>query len=140
MREKRDYQSCFSVKTNGIITDVVVVGGSQRNTGKVTTEILNVKSQTWSGGPSLPITTFNFATVESMGDQYLGFLIGGYKYDRIVPVKNYYVFQGVKTIDDSLFGLQKMDGTLKWVRIRSIETPRYWHTVVNAPFSVVPSC
>ena len=128
MRERRYRPSCFPIKTNGTVTDVVVVCGHSTKERQTTTEILNIKSLTWYDGPRLPYLINDLASVESVDGQYLGFAIGGYS--------SYQKYQ----IQDSIFGLQKVNGILEWVLVRSMDTPRYRHTVINAPLSLVPSC
>ena len=123
---------CFSVKTNGVVTHVVVIGGYNNlppNIGPLsTTEILNVETLTWSNGPSLPSPMTDFGAVESFEVPYLGFVIGGTTNSNYAPI----------------LGLQKINGdigeTLQWDFVRSTDNGRYGHTVVNAPLSMLPSC
>ena len=91
------------------------------------TEILDVKTMTWSNGPNLPITVIRNRGVESFTDTYLGFSTGG---------TNYY-WNGYNNV----YGLKKTSGnTYRWVQVQSMATGRYWHSVVNAPTTLLPNC
>ena len=79
---------------------------------------------TWENGPNLPIRVLKNRGVESFTDTYLGFSTGG-----VSPVRN------------NVYGLKKTSGnTYKWVQVQSMATGREYHSVVNAPTTLLPNC
>ena len=82
---------------------------------------------TWRNGPDLPISVYNNRGVESVTDTYLGFSTGGYG-------RNHHV-------TNAIYGLKKTSGnTYRWVQVQSMATRRYYHSVVNAPTTLLRNC
>lgn len=110
---------CFSIKENNEITKIVVMGGN--NSGALSsTVILDVNSMTWRTGPALPISVSYNKGVHSEGGTYLGFSIGG----------------SIK----SIYGLKKTsEDSFTWEEVHGMTTARVWHSVVNAPKSLLPN-
>ena len=98
-----------------------IVGGYS---GRISsTEILDVKTMTWSNGPNLPISVYGNRGVESVTDSYLGFSTGG------------------TGPQNKIYGLKRTTGnTYSWVQVQSMATGRYYHSVVNAPTTLLPNC
>ena len=104
---------------------MVVVGGEGSSGYLSSTEILDVKTMTWSNGPNLPTSVTGNRGVESVTDTYLGFSTGGY----------------YRTVYNNIYGLKKTSGnTYRWVQVQSMATGRYYHSVVNAPTTLLPNC
>ena len=100
--------------------------GGEGSSGRLSsTEILDVKTMTWSNGPNLPISVERNRGVESFTDNYLGFSTGGY----------------YRSVRNNIYGLKKTSGnTYRWVQVQSMATGRYYHSVVNAPTTLLPNC
>ena len=100
--------------------------GGEGSSGRLSsTEILDVKTMTWSNGPNLPISVTKNRGVESFTDTYLGFSTGGY----------------TGQVQNKIYGLKRTSGnTYRWVQVQSMATARYFHSVVNAPTSLLPNC
>ena len=122
---KRHDHACFSVKENNMITEIVVMGGY--GSGRLSsTEILDVNSMTWRTGPSLPFSVYSNRGVQSEVGPYLGFSIGG---------------EGNSQRQRKIFGLKKSNGNnVKWEEVHGMTTGRMYHSVVNAPKSLLPNC
>ena len=107
---------------------MVVVGGDGSPGRLSSTEILDVKTMTWSNGPNLPISVTGNRGVESFTDTYLGFSTGGTSCCSWSAQNN-------------IYGLKKTSGnTYSWVQVQSMATGRYYHSVVNAPTTLLPNC
>ena len=105
---------------------MVVVGGEPSGSLS-STEILDVKTMTWSNGPNLPTSVTGNRGVESVTDTYLGFSTGG-------------TSRGWNA-QNNIYGLKKTSGnTYRWVQVQSMATGRYYHSVVNAPTTLLPNC
>ena len=101
------------------------MGGSGGSGSGSSTEILDVNSMTWRTGPSLPISVYQNKGVQSEVGPYLGFSTGGRSR------------QGQRKI----YGLKKTNGnSFKWEEVHGMTTGRYFHSVVNAPKSLLPNC
>ena len=100
------------------------MGGFTGHSYLSSTEILDVKTMTWGNGPNLSISVSRNRGVESFTDTYLGFSTGGYPYAL-----------------NNIYGLKKTSGnTYRWVQVQSMATGREYHSVVNAPTSLLPNC
>ena len=123
MRTGRYWHGCFSVKEQGKVTKVYVFGGYD-GSYLSSTEVLNVSDRTWSEGPSLPYPMSGNAGVSSNDKKYEGFCVGGYNGTDL------------KTV----LGLENANGNQRWVQVGQMKEPRGFHTVVNAPPSLLNSC
>ena len=108
-----------------MITEIVVMGGY--GSGYLSsTEILDVNSMTWRTGPSFPISVYGNKGVQSEVGPYLGFSTGGI---------------GNSQYQRKIYGLKKTNGnSFKWEEVHGMTTGRYYHSVVNAPKSLLPNC
>ena len=125
--ERYDH-GCFSIKDSNITTQIVVMGGhgSGPYSYLSSTEILDVNSMTWRTGPALPISVSGNSGVRSEVRPYLGFSTGGY---------------GNGQQQRKVYGLKKTNGnSLKWEEVHGMTTGRSWHSIVNAPKSLLPNC
>ena len=103
------------------------MGGEGSSRWLSSTEILDVKTMTWSNGPNLPISVTGNRGVESFTDTYLGFSAGG--------------SDGGSYAYNNVYGLKKTSGnTYRWVQVQSMATGREYHSVVNAPTTLLPNC
>ena len=95
------------------------------------TEVLNLEvpenQRSWSDSQDLPHGIANFnAMVGSREGMYLGYSVGGIR----APVN-----------ENTIYGLRKNStGGLQWDVVSKMHFPRYYHSVVNAPLYLVPSC
>ena len=84
MRNARYYHSCFSVKENGVVTKVVVVGGfSSVNhswPNLLSTEILDLKTNKWNVGPIVPLASSGNQRGEENSGPFVGFSVAGIAY------------------------------------------------------------
>lgn len=132
LKQKRYLHGCFTVKDkNQIINEIYVTGGHCNGCGGqlASTEQLSLNGPTddweWSNSQNLPHGIMNInAAVESREGEYMGYNVGGYK-DKIV---------------DTVYGLRKTDNGLVWEELSKLKLPTYYHSVVNAPASIIPSC
>ena len=108
-----------------MITEIVVMGGDGSRLLS-STEILDVNSMTWRTGPSLPFAVCGNRGVQSEVGPYLGFSTGGI---------------GMYGVDRKIYGLKKTNGnSFKWEEVHGMTIGRYYHSVVNAPKSLLPNC
>ena len=108
-----------------MITEIVVMGGY--GSGALSsTEILDVNSMTWRTGPALPISVYANRGVQSEVGPHLGFSTGGY---------------GNGQNQNKIYGLKKTpEDSFEWEEVHSMTTARSYHSVVNAPKSLLPNC
>ena len=116
---------CFSVKINGNVSEIYVLGGHPSPMSS--TEVLNVKESTWSPGPDLPIAMHANVGVESFDNDYLGFNIGGYDQRNSDDLR-------------TIYGLRNSGGTERWVSLKSMQLPRRYFSAVNVQSPLVPFC
>ena len=138
MQQARTYHGCFSIYTNNIVTEIVVVGGSCRDySGTIpncdsnrinSTEILSLSDMTWSYGPDFPYEIRENKGVTSIQDEFLGYSVGGY------GTRSGYGRQ------KEIMGLKKTNGSLEWVSAGNMNEGRSSHSAIKAPRSLTPSC
>ena len=122
MRNVRYRFGCFSVMEDGYVVKVVAMGGSDGRRTLSSAEMLDVESMQWENLPSLPFQVYHNKGAESVIGPYLGFSVGGYGERRIL-------------------GLRKQgDHNYQWEQVNGLSSCRDYHTVVNAPMAMVPSC
>ena len=124
MNEKREFHSCFyDHQTNSIY----VVGGSTMNgmlSPLVSTEKLNMESNTWEYLSDFPITIRYSAAVASKSKIYIGFVAGG---------------KSGKEARNEIWGLKRNDH--KWHKMQqSLKTTRHGHSMVNLDMDEMPEC
>jgi len=122
MNEYRDFHSCFhDLQTNSIY----VVGGFGKHlTPLVSTEKLNMKSNTWEYAAEFPLRLRYSAAVASKSKKYIGFRAGG---------------ESEKGPTNKVWGLQRNDH--KWIEMsQSLQTGRYKHSMVNLDMTDMPEC
>ena len=91
-----------------------------------TAEILDTQSMEWQNLPNLPFNVAHNKGVESVTGPYLGFTLGGW---------------GDNGREKRMLGLrQQGHNNYRWEQVNGLTTGRYWHSVVNAPVSLVPFC
>ena len=84
---------------------------------------------TWESGPNLPIQVKGNRGAESFTDSYLGFSTGGY------------CTTWGQWGQNKIYGLKKTSGnTYSWVQVQSMTKARFFHSVVNAPTTLLPNC
>ena len=134
LKHRRYNHGCFSVKDESQnITEIYVTGGYCPGCGErlASTEVLRINGSEenwhWSDVQDLPHEIMNFnAAIGSREGVYLGYNVGG---------------NGVNGIEDTIYGLRKTNQGLQWDEVRKINSPSYYHSVVNAPSSyIVPFC
>ena len=102
------------------------MGGVGYGSSIDSTEILNVNTMTWGMGPSLPFEVHGNRGVVSVSGTYLGFSTGGY---------------GQGLAHSKIYGLKKtIENEYIWEEVHSMTTGRYFHSIVNAPSSMLPNC
>ena len=81
----------------------------------------------WSDVQDLPHGIMNFnAAIGSREGVYLGYNVAG---------------STVNGIEDTIFGLRKTNQDLQWDEVLKIDSPTYYHSVINAPSNYpVPLC
>ena len=127
MMTARSGHGCFSAKNRGNVTHVYAFGG--RGFGfeyLKTTEVMDVNYLVWSYGPSLPIGIVENRGVESFDDIYDGFSIGGRDTED-------WKEQSV------IYGLKNTNGNKQWLRVGSMNNPRWSTTAINAASYLLPS-
>ena len=90
------------------------------------TEVLDVNTMTWRVGPPLPISVESNRGVPSVEGNYLGFSTGGY---------------GNGQRHSKIYGLKETSKDVyTWEEVQSMTTARSYHSVVNAPKTLLPNC
>ena len=94
------------------------------------TEVLSLSGSSdnwaWSNSQNLPLGLVNQnGAVASRADVYLGFNVGG---------------TSLPAIDDTIYGLRQTNQGLQWEEVRKLNAGTYYHSVVNAPSNIIPSC
>ena len=84
---------------------------------------------TWSHGPDFPYETYNNEGVATIQDEFLGYIVGGFKSHKGGG-------EGLKEI----MGLKKTNGRLEWVSAGNMTEGRYSMSAIKAPRSLTPFC
>ena len=147
MRQARWDHGCFSVYTNNVVTQIIVVGGVcwGRNDPDCpwgspylkSTEILNIADMTWTSGPDFPYGIDGNRGATGIQDGYLGYSIGGVK-----------EVDGEGSDALEIMGLQNSNEGLRWVSVGELngEEPgaenarSEGHSARKVPMSLIPSC
>ena len=121
----RKHHGCFSIMQNGYVSKIVVMGGNN-SSFLSSAEMLDVTSKQWQILPNLPFKVASNKCVESVIGPYLGFSVGGFSENDF---------------EKRIIGLRKQSsGNYQWIHVNCLTTGRKFHSVVNAPISILPSC
>lgn len=126
MRSKRKNHGCFSIKQNGVVKKVVVMGGSRGSRWsnfRSSSEVLDVQENEFKEGPGLPYPLSGISGVGSINEPYLGFAMGGARWGKR-NTNEYY--------QRNIYGLKKQSETKwEWVKTGEMKEPRISFSVVN---------
>ena len=125
LNKVRQSHGCSRIRNDSII----VAGGwstrqSRSRRRSKSTEILKIGDLSWSNGPDLKEGVYFNEVVNSNGDDYIAYSLGG--------------FTEWDAVSNKIYGLRRDSN--EWQLVDSMNEPRYRGSALNIPSSLIPWC